>query len=109
MLAVTVGTVPLGKSQYEPNANVLGELACCVNTITPDCPAVRLVGLASVVFSVNVCVKLLSFMLTAIEAEVLVSATGVPTPFLPVIVVNVPAAGVVDPRAAGAAQSAPSS
>ena len=53
-MAVTVGVAPAAKSKYEPNANVFGELACCVKKNDPDVPATMLVGLAKVVSSVNV-------------------------------------------------------
>lgn len=50
-----------------------------MNTITPDWPATRFDGLASVVFSVNVCVKLFAVAKSeAIEADELDSDEAVP-------------------------------
>ena len=68
-----VGAVPPAKSQKLPNEAVLDPVPSCKRKIDPDCPAVRLLGFASVTFVPSVSVKLLLSAKSGVTVEPLVS------------------------------------
>ncbi len=68
-----VGAVPPAKSQYDPNDKVRDPVLSCTKKIDPDCPAVRLLGLASVTLVPSVSVKLLLSAKSGVTVDPLVS------------------------------------
>ena len=102
-VVVNVGAVPPTKSQYDPYAKVLLPVPSCVIKIEPDCPAVKLEGLARVRFPARVTLKLLEFAKSGVMVEPSVNAVISPRcPLVKVCAVSSeasPAAAHVNPPA----------
>ena len=73
-----VGAVPPAKSYIEPNASVLLPVPSCETKIDPLCPAVKLLGLASVRLPPKVTLKLLATAKSGVIVAPSVSAVMLP-------------------------------